>query len=181
MPVRWNSTDSLLQSALHMEDAIRAVLSTQKWDKSVRDHLTPSPDDWKLLKEMAIFFNLFRRPTVESQAEKYPTLHNTIPNYLLIMRQLNIWKDQDDELTLQSAAFATSKVITQYYNTAIKSRHSFVAIICDPRFKLASIAYLFKADGGSQSSVYNLAKAHFFTTYSQYQRRADGLALYERQ
>jgi hypothetical protein len=29
---------------------------------------------------MAVFFDIFRRPTIQSQAEQYPTLHNVIPN-----------------------------------------------------------------------------------------------------
>ena len=90
MPVRWNSTDKKLTAALKMEKAIRAILMQQEWDLSVRLHLTPTEKDWALLKEMQIFFDLFRKPAVQSQAEKYPTLHNVIPNYLHILRQLNV-------------------------------------------------------------------------------------------
>jgi hypothetical protein len=45
---------------------------------------------------MEHFFDLFRKPTIASQAEKYETLQNTIPDYLHILRQLNVWKAQDD-------------------------------------------------------------------------------------
>ena len=45
---------------------------------------------------MERFFNLFYKPTIASQAEKYPTLHNTIPDYIYLIRQLNIWKEQDE-------------------------------------------------------------------------------------
>jgi hypothetical protein len=78
-----------------MEPAIRAVLSIQEWDKSVKANLTPTNSDWDMLKEMAVFFNIFRRLTIQSQANEYPTLHNTIPNYLHIQRQFNIWQAQD--------------------------------------------------------------------------------------
>ena len=90
MPVRWNSTDKMLSIGLHLKKAISAVLVTQEWDKSVRANLTLTNADWATLKEMAKFFDLFRKPTIQSQAEQYPTLHNTIPNYLHIMRQLNV-------------------------------------------------------------------------------------------
>ena len=41
---------------------------------------------------MAIFFNIFRKPTIKAQAKQYPTLHNTIPNYLYILQQLKVWE-----------------------------------------------------------------------------------------
>ena len=54
----------MLQAALRMEKPIRAVLMNQEWDTSVREKLTPIETDWALLKEMAVFFDIFRRPTV---------------------------------------------------------------------------------------------------------------------
>ena len=66
MPVRWNSTDRMLGAALRMEKAIRAVLYNQEWDSSVRSKLTPTDDDWATLKEMSVFFDLFRKPTIKS-------------------------------------------------------------------------------------------------------------------
>ena len=41
---------------------------------------------------MAVFFDIFRRPTVQSQAKNHPTLRNTISNYLYMIRQLNVWQ-----------------------------------------------------------------------------------------
>jgi len=102
MPVRWNSTDNLLKAALRMEKPIRAVLMNQEWDQSVRRHLTPTEEDWDILKEMAVFFDIFRRPTVQSQAENYPTLRNTIPNYLHMIRQLNVWQAMVEKPTFLS-------------------------------------------------------------------------------
>jgi hypothetical protein len=85
MPVRWNSTDRMLGAALRMEKAIRVVLYNQEWDSSVRSKLTPTDDDWAILKEMSVFFNIFRKPIIKSQADHYPILHNVIPDYLHMM------------------------------------------------------------------------------------------------
>jgi hypothetical protein len=82
----------MLKAGLRLEPALRAILANQQWDPSVKENLTPDNTDWALLKEMGIFFNIFRAPTVQSQADKYPTLHNTIPNYLHIIRQLAVWE-----------------------------------------------------------------------------------------
>jgi hypothetical protein len=72
-------------------------------------------------------------------------------------------------------------VILDYYNKAIATRHSFVAILCDPRYKLAALEFLFDAQGGVTSPGYIKAKAHFQHTFSQYKRREVGLAELERQ
>ena len=77
-----------------MEKAIRAVLAQQDWDKSVKAHLTPTDSDWSTLKEMSTFFKVFYKPTVKSQAELYGTLHNIIPNYIHMIRQINVWQNQ---------------------------------------------------------------------------------------
>jgi hypothetical protein len=171
----------MLSAGLHIKKAIKAVLTAQTWDKSVKENLTPTEEDWNTLKEMAVFFNIFRRPTVQSQADEYPTLHNTIPNYLHILRQLNVWQAQDKQPILKLAAKAAYKVIEEYYKEAISSRYSFVAIICDPRYKLKALEFLFNASSGIESTSYKRAKIHFQHTFSQYQKRAIGLAELERQ
>lgn len=64
MPVRWNYTDKMVQATLRLEPAIRAVLTAQQWDRSVRRVLTPTDEDWATLKEIGVFFNIFRCLTV---------------------------------------------------------------------------------------------------------------------
>ena len=71
--------------------------------------------------------------------------------------------------------------MTDYYEEAISSRHSFVVIICDPRYKLKALEFLFNALGGIKSTGYKRVKIYFQHTYSQYQKRAVGLAELERQ
>jgi hypothetical protein len=77
-----------------------------------------------------------------------------------MLYQLNIWKIEDDQLTLQSAAIAAHEVIDRYLKKALNSRHSCVAMLCDPRYKLNILRYLYAAEGGERSSVYIRAKAH---------------------
>jgi hypothetical protein len=45
MPIRWNSTDKIIKAILQMEKVIRAVLTVQHWDESIRDNLTPTDED----------------------------------------------------------------------------------------------------------------------------------------
>jgi hypothetical protein len=63
----------------------------------------------------------------------------------------------------------------------METRHSFVATICDPRYKLRLFSYLYTADGGVNSTAYKKAKAHFQHVFSDYNKRAVGIKEYERQ
>ncbi len=45
MPVRWNSTDKMLIAGLYIEKAIKVVLTTQTWDKLVKENLTLTEED----------------------------------------------------------------------------------------------------------------------------------------
>ena len=58
-------------------------------------------------------------------------------------------------------AKAAHIVITDYYKEAISSRYSFVIIICDPRYKLKALEFLFDALGGIKSTGYKRVKIHF--------------------
>jgi hypothetical protein len=59
--------------------------------------------------------------------------------------------------------------------------NSFIALLCDPQYKLKSLKFLFDVEGGVNSAGYKTAKAHFQHTFSQYQRCAVGLAEWDRQ
>ena len=180
MPVRWNSTDRMLGAALRMEKAIRAVLYNQEWDSSVRSKLTPTDDDWATLKEMSVFFDIFRKPTIKSQADHYPTLHNVIPDYLYMMHQLNNWQLQTERPILQKAAIAAHAVLTNYFKKSLATRHSLVATLCDPRYKMKALAFFSQAEGGFDSGLCKKEKAHLQHVYSIYSRRAIGIKEYYR-
>jgi hypothetical protein len=64
MPIQWNSTDKLLKAIIRMEKFLHSVLMNQDWNSLVRRNLTSSEKDWALLKEIAVFFDVFRRPTI---------------------------------------------------------------------------------------------------------------------
>ena len=45
MLIRWNLTDKMLNARLYIEKAIILVLTTQTWDKSVKQNLTLIEED----------------------------------------------------------------------------------------------------------------------------------------
>src|SRR5688572_22689219 len=83
-------------------------------------------------------------------------------------------------MILKTATTAAHLKIIKYYKDYIATRPSLIAFICDPRLKLAALGFLYSQDGGDRSQPYNRAKQHFLQVYSEYQKRASGLATWER-
>ena len=83
-----------------------------------------------------------------------------------MLRQLNVHKAQDDKPSLKAAVKAAYKVLSDYYKKALTTRYSFVTIICDPRYKLSVLAFMFNVEGGADSPLYKKGKAHFEHVYS---------------
>lgn len=70
--------------------------------------------------------------------------------------------------------------MADYYKNTMATRHSAVATICDPRYKLAVFEHLYDAEGGVDSIQCKKAKAHFQHTFSDYNRRAIAIQEYDR-
>jgi hypothetical protein len=171
MPVRWNSSSKFVKEILRQKDPIRAVLAVQDWDESVREHLTPTKEDWDILEEIHDFFEVFYKPTTTSQADKYPTLHRVLPEYISIMRQLNVWRHESVRPILQAAAEAAWKVMDEYFKKTMKGQHSYLATMCDPRYKLQIFSWLYENDGGKNHPHVELGRRHFRQVYTKYKDR----------
>ena len=66
MLIYQNLTDKILVARLYIKKAIKAILTIQTWDKLIKENLTLIKEDWDSLKEMAIFFNIFKKPIIQS-------------------------------------------------------------------------------------------------------------------
>ncbi len=88
---------------------------------------------------------------------------------------------KDDKPFLQTAARAGYKILLEYYKTSLATRHFFVATICDPRYKMNLLTYIYDAEGGANSPKVKRGKAHFEHVYGQYRRRAVQIAVIERE
>jgi hypothetical protein len=181
MPVRWSSTAIMLEIFLSMKPAIQAVIATQQWDMSVKQHLTLTDEDWVILEQLHVFFKIFVLPTSKSQADKYPTLHETIPSFISIIGQLRAFQLDWQMPILQEAARAACAIIDDYYKKSIMSRAAFVATVVDPRYKLQFFKWAFSATGSEQSSIYKKGKAHLETVYDRYKRRHEMVQDWERE
>jgi hypothetical protein len=130
---------------------------------------------------MREFFNIFRKPTIKSQADHYPTCHNVIPDYLHMIGQLNVWQIQNQKNIIQKAAKAAHKVLSDYFNKSLATRHHLITTIYDPRYKLKALAFFSQATRGLTSPLAKKGKAHFEHVFSQYNRRTIGIKEYKQQ
>jgi len=83
MPVCWSSTHTMIDKFYRMKDAIIAVLASQSCDDSILN-----------LKELLDFFGLFVKIM---QANNYPTLNRTLPEYFCLISRLEALKDSKDK------------------------------------------------------------------------------------
>ena len=102
------------------------------------------------------------------QADNYPTLNRTIPEYFRLFSRLEAVKDGKDKSKIQSqsireAANAALGKMNEYFAKNDSSPTAFVASVCDPRFKLAIFEHLWKD---------NPAKIHSKDAYRKYRNRA---------
>ena len=77
----------MLRLFLYLKPTIQAIQATQTNDKSLKC-LNLSNNDWDTLEEIQKFFEVFKEATICMQADKYPTLHQTVPFYVHLMREL---------------------------------------------------------------------------------------------
>ena len=100
MPVRCSSTPIVPEIFLFMKPAIQAVMATQQWDISVKQHLTLTDKDWAILEQLHVFFKIFVLPISRRQADKYPALHETILNFIGIIGQLRETRREGGNLAI---------------------------------------------------------------------------------
>jgi len=162
-----------------MKDAIKAVLATQSFDESVNAVNLTEPD-WVVAKELLDFFSIFVKTTTIMQADNYPTVNRTLPEYFRLIRDLETVENGTDRWNIRSqaireAATAALAKMNEYFAKNHASPTAFVATMCDPRFKLAIFESLWKND----SAYIARAKRHFKNCYQSYKHRESKLQAVE--
>jgi 5'(3')-deoxyribonucleotidase len=79
----------MIEKFYRMKDAIIAVLATQSFDYSIKENVQT------VTKELLDFFGLFVRTTTMMQADNYPTLNGTLPEYFRLISRLETAKTID--------------------------------------------------------------------------------------
>lgn len=171
MPVRWNSTHKMLESAIKLQVPITAICASQQWDISMRD-IALNANDWSTIKELELFFVIFLRPSQKLQASTYPTLNYAIPQYLKMINKLNhMLKEVGEQSTIGIACNAALYKLNEYYTLTANQQYSHlsVATICDPRMNLEVFTSLWPSS--REASKRNRVRAHFQDVFTQYKTR----------
>jgi hypothetical protein len=95
------------------------------------------------------------------QADNYPTLNRTLPEYFRLISRLEAVKDSKEKPCKSIREAASLGNMNEYFAKNDDSPTAFVATMCDPRFKLAIFEHLWK----DNSSYIKRAKIHFKETY----------------
>jgi hypothetical protein len=171
MPVRWGSTDEMLEIFLYLEQVVRAVCLIQTSQDEITKRLILTDDQWNILCDIKQYFLIFTKLTVAAQADSYPTLYRIIPQVIVIKRQLQALLVTADRPILKLVAKAGYDVMEKYFKKTLISRALSVATVLNPRYKLFYFNKLLENEGGSQSIEYKRIEAHFKTTFNAYSRR----------
>ena len=77
------------------------LLLPQSFDDSITE-VELSKSDWAVTKELLDFFGLSVKTTTMMQADNYPTLNRTLPEYFCLISRLEALKDGKDKPVSQS-------------------------------------------------------------------------------
>ena len=111
MPVRWSSTHTMIDKFYRMKDAIIAVLASQSFDDSILNFQS-------LIGLFLLdFFGLFVKTATIMQADNYPTLNRTLPEYFCLISRLEAVKDSKDKpcKSIREAAAAALRKVNEYF------------------------------------------------------------------
>jgi hypothetical protein len=170
MPVRWNSTYEMLNTACSQEGPITAVCASQTIDLSIREIML-SHSDWAILHKLLQFFLIFVHPSRKLQASHYPSLNYAIPQYLKLIRKVSEKQSEWGPGTpLGIACQKSLDKLTEYFTESLNHPCASVATICDPRFNV-NIFNIMLNPGHQDNLKKAKIKGHFRTCFSQYQER----------
>ena len=138
MPVRWNSTYTMLDTAIKLRVPITALCASQTMDVSMKD-IALTTADWQLLEDLREFFLIFVKPATKLQSSVYPSLNMALPLYLKMINKLQVKRDSVGvDTTIRQACTVAYNKLNEYYTITTTQRctHSTVATICNPWLNL---------------------------------------------
>ncbi|KAL7135289.1 hypothetical protein ABFS83_11G083600 [Erythranthe nasuta] len=146
MPVRWNSTNLMLESALVYKLAfqqLKLVDINYKW--------CPSDEEWERVEKIAKFFRPFFEMTELFSGQHYPTANHYFPNVWRIQRLIHDEMTSGDSIISAMARRMKPKFDKYWecYSTVLS-----FAIILDPRYKLPFVEFAYGKLDQSQLEKY---------------------------
>ncbi|KAH7310351.1 hypothetical protein BKA65DRAFT_485028 [Rhexocercosporidium sp. MPI-PUGE-AT-0058] len=138
---RWSSTANMLKDFLHVWQAIKIVisLSTTKSFEKNKEILILKDSEIAYLEKCLKIFNIFIKPTIKLQAEKYSTIYYLLPEVYKLYTRLEGLKEEINDLNFTDAINRGLIKLRKYYpktgNINENNKSLYLALILDPRIK----------------------------------------------
>ena len=177
MPIRWNSTYSMLKSALPYGKEITSFYNLNTANDPRHEKLTD--DDWYVANVFVEFLKVFYDATVELSGVYYPTSPLALHK---LYDMADLLKQYSENMTVASAVSHMQKKFKKYWGE-IPLLYAF-GIVIDPRFRFNGLQVFSKelgdALGLSETDVaehLSTLKSQIFEIFSIYEDRySDGTA-----
>ena len=162
----------MLKVWLKLEKAIKAVCVVHSWemDDFVCEKLIPTDQDQAIIKELKEFYDVFRKPIVQAQADSYPTLYRTIPQIVILRRKLASLGHDNSKSIAKVAAATAYKTIDDYFKKIMAIRALAVAAVLNPRLRLYYFQRLLQ-DDSTAIRTFTRINNHFKNSYGAYKRQ----------
>ncbi|XP_060675775.1 zinc finger BED domain-containing protein RICESLEEPER 2-like [Ziziphus jujuba] len=161
VPIRWNSTYLMLESALYYR---RAFCHLELSDSNYKS--CSSSHEWEKIEKISRFLGLFYDITCIFWSTKYPTsnLYFSSVFFCYVTLKENIESEDD---YLRTMANQMLKKFEKYWSEF--SLILTIAVVVDPRYKLQFVDWCYrKIYGASGSSEFIRVKSKLFSIFKEY-------------
>ncbi|CAN1841804.1 Zinc finger BED domain-containing protein RICESLEEPER 2 [Linum perenne] len=148
-PTRWNSIFFMLDTAVTFEPVftvLDAIDPTFKEDLLARKTSsgvpigTPTPEDWKLVRNLTKFLKFFNRMTLMASGQKYCTVHLFIGELTRLYNHIRKAVAGSDQ-HVANVAWNMRHKVKKYWDESVDenvkmNKIFYVALLFDPRHKM---------------------------------------------
>ncbi|KAL3516783.1 hypothetical protein ACH5RR_023685 [Cinchona calisaya] len=146
VPTRWNSTFLMLDSALPLKEAFGRL---EQIDRNYK--LNPSEDEWKVAYIVHDCLKKFYDATNHFSGNSFPTSNVFFPDICKLQLKLKEWENSGHDF-IRNMAGPMKEKFEKYWDECCLVLA--IAVVFDPRLKLALVEYNYNAIYGENAKKY---------------------------